>query len=152
MTRVNIAPVTELSDKFLLGEYHELPRVSGCVWRVYVKTVSLWPDGTVTWVYSTIPETYRMGKGHVTFFYDKGEFLRRRFEDEIVPEMQRRGFITNHTKYRMHPEGMNKDWTPDAQALAINRERLAEREDEIRKRRELKNQSKPSEVGTKLAI
>jgi len=125
MTRINCVPAKELTDKHLIAEYRELPRISGLAWgwarrTVYIKYFmdNLPPK----W-----PTSYILGTNHVRFFYDKGEFLRKRFEEEIVPEMQARGFTTNYTKYRLHPEGLNQDWTPTEEALALNRERIAER-------------------------
>lgn len=110
MTRINCIPVEELSDKHLIAEYRELPRVSKLAWYR--------GDG---------PQEYTLGKGHIIFFYDKGEYLRRRFEEEIVPEMQSRGFVTNYTMYRPHPPGLNDDWVPTQEAMEINRSRIKAR-------------------------
>lgn len=110
MTRINCVPVEELTDKHLLAEYRELPRVSALARYI-----------------TDAPAKYTLGKGHVKFFYDKGEWLRRRFEEQIVPEMRKRGFATNFTKYRRHPADLNDDWQPDEAALAVNRARIAER-------------------------
>jgi len=109
MTRINCVPVKELSNLHLIAEYRELPRIS----RLAKETQA--------------PTKYVLGKGHCKFFYDKGEYLRKRFENEIVPEMQQRGITTNFTKYRRHPKGLNKDWTPTTEAQRINRERIRER-------------------------
>lgn len=116
MTRIDITPVEELHDKHLLSNYRELPRVYALALRYY-------EQGQKT----RLPETYRMGTGHVKFFYDKGAWLKRRFEQEIVPEMQRRGFVTNFTTYREHPTPLHKDWTPNQQDMAVDRARIAER-------------------------
>jgi deoxyribonuclease (pyrimidine dimer) len=109
MTRINCIPVSELTDKHLVAEYRELPRVS--------KLARPTPCSA----------TYTLGKGHVIFFYNKGAWLKHRFEQEIVPEMQRRGFVTNFTTYREHPEGLNGDWAPDEDAMRLNRHRIHER-------------------------
>lgn len=114
MTRINCVPVSELTDKHLLAEYRELPRIS--------KAARVCPDA---------PAEYKLGAGHVKFFYDKGEYLRKRFEEQIVPEMQARGFTTNYTIYRPHPAGLNQDWIPTAEAQAINRKRIKERLREV---------------------
>jgi len=110
MTRINCVPVEELTDKHLIAEYRELPRVH-----------------KLAWYCDDAPEHYKLGTGHVKFFYDKGEYLRRRFEEQIVPEMQARGFVTNFTMYRPHPPGLNNDWEPDENALFLNRERIKSR-------------------------
>jgi deoxyribonuclease (pyrimidine dimer) len=115
MTRINCVPVEELTDKHLLAEYRELPRISALSHKWRQKAMD------------TLPETYRLGEGHVKFFYNKGEYLRRRFEEQIVPEMQKRGFKTNFTKYRLHPEGLNNDWRPREQDISINKQRILDR-------------------------
>ena len=119
MTRINCIPVENLIDKHLIAEYMELPRIS-----------------SKSRIAKDAPAEYKLGPGHMKFFYDKGEFLRRRFEEEIVPEMQRRGFKTNFTKYRMHPEGLNNDWVPTPEAIKISQERLEQRAREIKDKHE----------------
>ena len=112
LTRINVVPVSELTREHLVAEYRELPRISKLA-RV------LKP--------SQVPKDYKLGAGHMYFFYDKGLFLKRRFEDEIVPEMHRRGYVTKYTKYREHPAGLNKDYIVTDNALRINRARIKER-------------------------
>lgn len=123
MTRINCIPVQELTDKHLLAEYRELPRISTLAHKWATKNE----------VGDNLPSQYTLGKGHVKFFYDKGAYLLHRFENEIVPEMQKRGFKTNFTKYRMHPEDMNKNWLPTSEAIEINIARINER---LNKRRD----------------
>ena len=97
MTRINCIPVEELHDKHLLAEYRELPRVFSLA------------RGD-----ADIPDTYRMGKGHVTFFYDK----------------RKRGWKPKHCTTGLvflAPAELYKDWTPTEEAMKINRERIAER-------------------------
>lgn len=125
MTRVNCIPVTELTDKHLLAEYRELPRVSRLVWKWRDRTGFLL-NGKLAFVLPTPPNNYRLGAGHVKFFYDKGGYLKHRFE-QLVAEMHRRGFKTTYTEYRAHPDGLNNDWVPDEKAIALNRARIAER-------------------------
>ena len=110
MTRINVVPPSELTDKHLLAEYRELPRIS--------KLARPAPDA---------PADYVLGPGHVKFFYDKGAWLKRRFEEEIVPEMRRRGFTVNFTQYRPHGQGLDKDWIATEVAVNLNRQRIAAR-------------------------
>ena len=128
MSRINVVPVLELTDRHLLSEYRELPRVSVLAWKYYISWIERCSsDIRPSLVDGILPFNYTLGTGHVKFFYNKGEFLRRRFEDEIVPEMKRRGFKTNFTTYRMHPDGMNGDYMPTNEAIEINRQRINER-------------------------
>lgn len=113
MTRINCVPVQELSKEHLLAEYRELPRVRHA-----------YPRKTPP----NIPSTYRMGKGHVTFFFDKGIWLEKRHSN-LVDEMRRRGYKTNIPRLRLShwkDECMN-NWTPDENDLLINRRRIKER-------------------------
>lgn len=111
MTRINCVPVEELHDKHLLAEYREMPRISALARR-----------------HPNPPKHYVLGTGHMIFFYDKGEYLRRRFEEEIVPELKKRNFNLSYLKYRPHATGLNKDWAPDQAAIDLNRARIKERQ------------------------
>ncbi len=110
MTRINCIPPQELTDKHLLAEYRELPRIFG-----------LARPG------DDIPDTYRMGAGHVKFFYNKLGYLKSR-QQEIIAECLRRGFNIQHTSvdFDIPPELAN-DWQPTPEAMQINRERIRER-------------------------
>lgn len=118
MTRINCVPVTELVDKHLVAEYRELPRIFAMVRD---------PKHN-----ETFPKTYTLGAGHMKFFYDKLTYLAER-QKQLVAEMIRRGFKPSFTaeelviKYAGVPGKHWHDWTPTPEAMAINRERLAER-------------------------
>lgn len=136
MTRINCIPVEELSDKHLVAEYRELPRISALAHKYCEREIvgAAYKENTFgVFNIGLYPVKYVLGKGHVKFFYNKGEFLRKRFEEQIVPEMQRRGFKTNFTLYRIHPNGMNLDWEPSDEAIYINRKRINERLSNIKK-------------------
>jgi deoxyribonuclease (pyrimidine dimer) len=110
MTRINCVPPDTLTDKHLIAEYRELPRISA-----------------LARIASDAPNDYVLGKGHCKFFYDKGAYLKNRFENEIVPEMLRRGFKANYREYREHPAGLNNGWTPRPQDIVINVQRIMNR-------------------------
>ena len=130
MTRINLIHPSKLTDKHLLAEYRELPRVSALAWGYYEREVKSAPynkDRSPNFTIGVHPIQYTLGTGHVKFFYNKGEWLRYRFEDEIVPEMQRRGFKTSYISYRPHPDGMNANWQPSSDDIEINKQRILER-------------------------
>lgn len=120
MTRINLVPPSELHTKHLVAEYRELPRV-----------FTLARHG------AAVPAEYVLGAGHVTFFYDKLLFLANRFTD-LVKEMQRRGYKPTIDAFAMwghHPQNggsmpltLFNDYTPTPKALALNRERLKQRQ------------------------
>ena len=69
--------------------------------------------------------------GHVLFFYDKGAYLQKRYA-ELTAELVRRGFKFN-VDAPLDPEGTmdsspwNNDYEPTEEALAIIRQRIAEK-------------------------
>ena len=116
MTRINCIPVEELHDKHLIAEYRELPRV--------FKLARPLPEGKA-------PSEYCMGEGHVLFFYDKLLYLYKRQRD-LVAEMKKRGFKVSFSNSEQLLQvcpysDLYNDWQPDAQAKAVNRERINQR-------------------------
>lgn len=77
MTRINAGiDVVELLDTHLFREWQELPRV---LTLAVVKGAK-----------GAIPPTFRLGTGHMCFFYDKLEYLAKRF-DALTEELEKRG-------------------------------------------------------------
>lgn len=118
MTRINVVPVNELTREHLIAEYRELPRIYKAAEKYYL-------NGEKT----PIPAKYLLGKGHMTFFYDKLEFIRIRHEN-LIREMKHRGYKPTFTS---DPPVLNvplrywNDYRPTTEALEINRERIKER-------------------------
>lgn len=118
MTRINCIPVEELTNPHLLGEWKELRRVFTLAARWDAK-------GRRT----PIPASYRMGPGHVTFFYDKLGYCYKRHQ-RLAGEMRLRGFKPDAVDLPAAlaaPGYLFGGWQPDAAAMAINRARIAER-------------------------
>jgi hypothetical protein len=118
MTRINCVPVEELSDKHLGAEYRELPRVFALAQAAYLRGED--PN--------TYPQKYVLGPGHVKFFYDRLGWLTIRFH-QIVNECLARGRVCN---FRAAPRVTNppewyRAWEPTPEALALNRQRIADR-------------------------
>lgn len=117
MTRINVVPVEELCDQHLLAEHRELTRI---------------PNGIASGRHSnfnSIPPTYRLGAGHVTFFLNKLAFLMQRYA-ALHDECRKRGFNVTY-KWPSDLPGTNcgfwNGYEPTAEALAANRARIAER-------------------------
>lgn len=114
MTRINCVPPSELTDKHLIAEYRELPRI--------FRLARTCPEA---------PRRYTLGTGHMKFFYNKLNFLFKR-QCLLVKEMRRRGFKVNYDptdlpinyKHKAHLFG---DWIPTEEAMRINRQRITER-------------------------
>jgi hypothetical protein len=77
MTRINVGihPV-ELPSKLLLAEHREIKRIPNTI-----------KSGKA--IFKNIPETFRLGAGHVKFFYTRIKYLRDRY-DSIYKECKGR--------------------------------------------------------------
>ena len=122
MTRINIIDVSELTDQHLIAEYREITMVPGSLKRTLVSKIG--------YKENKVPKKYTLNTGHVYFFYNKGKYLYKRYQ-EIVIEMKRRGF--NPDKNRKFPKdifinnNLYKDWMPTMEDYKIIRQRIAER-------------------------
>lgn len=111
MTRINVIDPVDLTDQHLIAEHFELPRV----YR-QARLLDWW---------EFVP-TYRMGKGHLKFFYSLMGYCKRR-HGLLVAEMQRRGFKVQERQVPSFPISLSLDWTPKARDVEVNLRRLAER-------------------------
>ncbi len=122
MTRINCVPPSELASQHLVAEYRELPRIFALV-RAAIARGEL-PDDPRN------PGEYRLGAGHVRFFYCRLGYLARR-QAALVAEMKARGYRPTFTDTDRlldgFPETWCRDWQPTAEALAANRARISER-------------------------
>ena len=122
MTRINIIPTEELADQHLVAEYREMFMVGSALQRS-IKSPN-WEKNKKTW-----PETFTLNSGHVKFFYNKGEYLHKRY-DELVSEMKRRGMKPDPTrvfKREQWPDELYLDWEPTETEQLIVRQRIQER-------------------------
>lgn len=118
MTRINLIPPQELNSRHLVAEYRELPRVFALIRR--------WQESGCP---GDIPETYRMGTGHVRFFYDKASWLAQR-QRLLIGEMRRRGMTPNFGDPEelladIRDEGQIRFWAPTPEEIRINQERIS---------------------------
>lgn len=122
MTRINCIPPSELTSRHLVAEYRELPRVFGLVRAAIARGER--PDDPRN------PAEYRLGAGHIRFFYPRLGFLAKR-QATLIAEMQARGyqplFIYADRLLDGFPPAWCADWIPTAEAMALNRTRLTER-------------------------
>lgn len=123
MTRVNCVPPKVLKDRHLLAEYHELPRIITLVEKLIAKKGSV-----------VIPDSYRLGSGHMLFFYDKCTYLLNRLVD-IKIELEERGYTIDQDKFNAIQSRVWKldkqwrnDWIPSPYDMYINMGRLVDRD------------------------
>jgi len=116
MTRINTIDPAYLTDKHLIAEYRELPRVFALITK-WVRSGCKSPR----------PSQYTLGKGHVRFFYDKPSWLRARHR-ALVNEMRARSFEVNHPETPPCAEGPDVGWEPDEFDRLRSYNRLCQRE------------------------
>lgn len=121
MTRINVVNPSELSREHLVAEYREIMRLPGNL-KSWLNRKTKPPS------FDEIPEEYKLGTGHVKFFYNKFLFLQKRFES-LVGEMQARGYNPNFTDSTIFivDNLYYNDYTPTEAAIEINRVRIKER-------------------------
>ncbi|QIG69599.1 bifunctional endonuclease V/N-glycosylase UV enzyme protein [Rhizobium phage RHph_I46] len=120
MTRINLIPPSKLHPKHLQGEYYELPRILSGVRKAIER-------GRQPSDYAHLTE-YRMGPGHVTFFYTRLHFLEQRFK-LLISELFRRNVRINRvhlSDYHVPIEWFGT-WTPSDAEIEISRQRINNR-------------------------
>ena len=125
MTRINLLDPHQLTDKHLMGEYHELP-------RIFTAVLKLQAQGK-TPADVAIPEHYVLGTGHMKFFCNKISWLRNRYS-KLKHELDERGFdISNDLYWSVinSSSEISVDWVnnyqPDPEDIYLNMVRLCKR-------------------------
>lgn len=108
MTRINVIPVTELADQWLLAEYRELPRII----KQDVNIIGA-------------PERYKLGMGHVKWAKRYAYWTLARYF-EICDEMEYRGFKVNNPADKLYElwNGKGDIYNVSLRDVFINVERL----------------------------
>jgi deoxyribonuclease (pyrimidine dimer) len=126
MTRINTIPVTSLTNQHALAEYKEITRVFGYVRKAQERGINKFNFHKKY----DVPADYTLGTGHVVFFYNRLGYVLRRYT-ELTVEMGRRGYKPSPVGYTDLCSGIRPEWfgeyTPTAEALCLNRERIAKR-------------------------
>jgi len=119
MTRINcgIEPA-ELTNKHLIAEHREIKRIPNCVSRGRFNL-------------NSTPKEFTLGKGHVSFFYNKLKYLKDRYED-LYKECKSRGFNVSYwgNVWDNIPDQLMGNYSPTDRDREIIRQRIKERLDE----------------------
>jgi len=123
MTRINVVPVEELTDNFILAEYYELPRLFVNINAAIDRHED--PNDPRN------PTEYKLGKGHMRFFYNKVTYLKNRHR-QLHQEGTKRGLNLKtdpdtHSKTWVRAESNSawfNDYEPTPEAIQLNRDRL----------------------------
>jgi len=110
MTRINSAiKPAELPSKLLLAELREIKRIPNTIHKAKIEG---------------IPKVFRLGGGHVKFFYDKGLYTLKRYL-ALKEESINRGFNVQDFSgaWDNYPKELMNDWveTESARQLIIER-------------------------------
>lgn len=123
MTRINTIDPAMLSDQHLMAEYRELPRIFTAVRKLGHNSPSA----------VDMPSTYKLGPGHVKFFYNKLAYIYRRW-NQCVNELHDRNFSLNpdlinsiKNDYYQMSDIWKQDWMPKPRDHYLNMARLAKR-------------------------
>lgn len=116
MTRINVGIMpSELNNRHLLAEHREIKRI---------------PNAIKKGKYSldNIPAEFKLGTGHVKFFYNKLGYLHGRYID-LYEECLNRGFnVTNYNdSFNDVPMELYNEYTPTKWDRKIVLERITKR-------------------------
>jgi len=112
MTRINVGiQPEELTDKHLLAEHREIKRIPNCIAKGKYNM-----DG--------IPKRFKLGKGHVKFFYNKLYYLLIRYLT-LHRECKKRGF--NVQNYASAWKGLPNELMNNYQVRCIDRQIVQQR-------------------------
>lgn len=141
MTRINLIDPSVLTDKHLMAEYRELPRVFTAVNKLvfHRKENERLGDGWRKFMESDqISSSYCLGKGHVKFFYNKLPWLIERYRTIYYELRIKRQFnldkelsnhILNDAKFLLNSIRLDmiEDWLPSLEEIYLNMARICKR-------------------------
>ena len=116
MTRINAGiPPVELTDKHLIAEHREIKRIPNLISKGKYNM-----NGQ--------PSEFKLGIGHVKFFYDKLLYLKKRYI-KLNHECVKRGFnIQNYVgAWDEVPKELMNDYIPSETDVAIVKQRIEDR-------------------------
>ena len=116
MTRINVGILPkELSNKHLIAEHREIKRIPNCISKGRYNM-----DG--------IPDRFKLGKGHVKFFYDKLLYLKNRYW-KLYIECIKRGFnVQNYSSaWDNIPQELMNNYQPPHIDRKIIKESITEK-------------------------
>ena len=113
MTRINVGiPPADLSGPHLIAEHREIKRIPNSISKGKYNMTN-------------IPEKFKLGEGHVKFFYNKLKYLKKRYV-MIYEECLKRGYKVQCyiDAWNDIPSNLMGDYTPTKEDIKIIKERL----------------------------
>ena len=116
MTRINVGiPPAELINQHLIAEHREIKRIPNCIAKGKYNM-----EG--------IPDKFKLGTGHVKFFYNKLLYLKNRYIS-LYNECIKRGFnVQNYiSAWDNVPQELMNDYKVEDNDIKIIKQRINER-------------------------
>ena len=116
MTRINVGiPPAKLTGKHLIAEHREIKRIPNCIRKGKYNM-----EG--------IPDKFKLGSGHVKFFYNKLKYLKSRYIMLYI-ECLRRGYnVQNYIDaWDGIPDELMGDYKPTQEDARIVQQRINEK-------------------------
>ena len=116
MTRINVGiPPADLVNQHLIAEHREIKRIPNCIAKGKYNM-----EG--------IPDKFKLGTGHVKFFYNKLLYLKNRYTS-LYNECIKRGFnVQNYiSAWDNVPQELMNDYTVQDNDIKIIKQRIDER-------------------------
>ena len=116
MTRINVGiPPADLVNQHLIAEHREIKRIPNCIAKGKYNM-----DG--------IPDKFKLGTGHVKFFYNKLLYLKNRYIS-LYNECIQRGFnVQNYiSAWDNVPQKLMNDYKVELNDIIIIKKRINER-------------------------
>ena len=116
MTRINVGiNPKELTDKHLIAEHREIKRIPNCIAKGKYNM-----EG--------IPNTFKLGAGHVKFFYNKLLYLKLRYK-KLYKECKKRGFNVQYyiKAWDNLPDKLMGNYNPSSKDVEIIKKRINEK-------------------------
>ena len=116
MTRINVGiPPIELNNQHLIAEHREIKRIPNCIAKGKYNM-------------DDIPEKFKLGTGHVKFFYNKLLYLKNRYIS-LYNECIKRGFnVQNYiSAWDNIPQELMNDYKVQDNDIKIIKQRIHDR-------------------------
>ena len=116
MTRINVdIPPADLVNQHLIAEHREIKRIPNCIAKGKYNM-----EG--------IPDKFKLGAGHVKFFYNKLLYLKNRYTS-LYNECIKRGFnVQNYIgAWDNVPQELMNDYKVEPNDIIIIKKRIDER-------------------------
>lgn len=124
MTRINLVHPSELTDQHLMAEWREIKMVPAAL-RRSLRTQS------IQTVVKKIPKDFTLNKGHVTFFYNKIDYLKERYKALTKELFVRKFNIADRDIEEIFDDNIplvfKGNWSPTEKDLVIIRQRIEEK-------------------------